>query len=232
MTVKALATTEIKPHYKFTAKAGTKKAEIVIYGAIGFSWYDEGVSAAKFQKDLKAAGAVDEIVIRLNSEGGSVVDARAMYNLLVQHKARKVVEIDGIAASAASFLAMAGNEVNIAEGGFFMIHNARTSIFGAEAKDMRKTADLLDTVNQTIIDTYVARTGADQKKVAAWMDAETWFTGKEAVSNGFATKVTANQMVTACANLERTPWINAARLPKELRPNRLAAMKILGETRA
>lgn len=201
---------------------GNKRGEIYLYGSIGQSFWGDGVSANQFAKDLKALGSVDTIDLRLNSDGGVVTDARAMYNLLVEHKATVNVHIDGLAASAASFLAMAGNTINIAEGGFFMIHNARGMAIG-EAKDFRHMADVLETVNRTILDTYVARTGQKRADVEKWMNAETWFTGAEAVEKGFATSMTENMQVAACVNPAHA-WVNRAKLPKELRPNRAAAM--------
>jgi ATP-dependent Clp protease protease subunit len=120
---------------------------------------------SKFADDLKALGNVKTIDLRINSEGGSVFDGKAMYTQLVEHKAKVITHIDGLAASAASFIAMAGDEIEIAEGGFVMIHNAWLFAMG-DARELRRTADLLDTVNGTIIDVYVARTKGDRKAIA------------------------------------------------------------------
>jgi ATP-dependent Clp protease, protease subunit len=208
---------------------GNKTGEIWLYGTIGESFWGDGVSANQFRKDLAALGDVSSIDLRINSDGGVVTEARAMYNLLVQHKATINVHIDGIAASAASFLAMAGDTISIAEGGFFMIHNARGFAMG-EAKDFEHMAEVLRTVNATITDTYVARTGIKRADITKWMDAETWFTGKEAVAKGFATEVVDNMAVAACVDPTHT-WLNQAKLPKELRPNRVAAMKMVAQAR-
>ena len=211
--------------YKMKAKGNTS-AEIFIYGDIGESFWGDGVSAKKFAEDLRALGdKITHIDLHINSDGGVVTDARAMYNLLVQHKARVVSHVDGIAASAASFLAMAGDEIIIAEGGFFMIHNART-IAAGEAKDFRQIADVLETVNGTIIDTYVARTGKDAAQVKKWMDAETWFTGKEAVEHGFADRMVENMRVAASIS-DRHSFKN---LPAALRPGRAAAAALIART--
>lgn len=213
---------------EFRAKrASAKKGEVYLYGSIGQSWWGEGVSAKQFLDELKKLGNVDEIDLYLNSDGGVVTEARAMYNRLVEHQARVTVHIDGIAASAASFLAMAGDEIIIAESAFFMIHNARGVAIG-EAKDLRQMADTMDTVNRTIVDTYAARTGQKRADLQKWMDAETYFTGKEAVEKGFATSMTANKgQVAACL----TPWTNMAKLPLDLRPNRAKAVAILAKTK-
>ncbi|RWQ16101.1 head maturation protease, ClpP-related [Mesorhizobium sp.] len=205
--------------YRVVAR-GADRAEIYVYGPIGMSFWDDGVSAAQFQKDLKALGsAIKTIDLRINSEGGDVMDARAMYTLLVQHQAKVIAHIDGLAASAASFLAMAGDEIEISEGGFFMIHNSRMTARGG-ADDFRRAADLLDQVDVTICDTYCARSKKDPGKVKKWMDDETWFTGKEAVEHGFADKMVENLQVAASVR-DATGFKN---IPTQLLPRRAAAL--------
>ena len=199
--------------YRMVNKANDR-GEIWLYGIIGMDWFGDGVTAKTFAADLKKLGAVKTIDLRINSDGGVVTDARAIYNLLVEHKAKVITHIDGIAASAASFIAMAGEEIQIAEGGFVMIHNARGVSIG-EAEDHERMAQVLRQVNQTIVDTYVARTGQDAKKVKDWMAAETWFDGKEAVKNGFADKIVENMRVAASiARPERFKNLPSALLPR------------------
>ena len=149
------------------------------------------------------------------------MDARAIYTLLAQHQATKNVFIDGLAASAASLIAMVGDTISISEGGFVMIHNASTIAAGT-SDDFRRVVDLLDSVNQTLIDTYVARTKNTADQIKQWMDAETWMTGSDAVKNGFADKIMPNVAVAAAVR----PAIAAAykHLPMQLRPNRAAAI--------
>lgn len=149
-----------------------------------------------------------------------MTDARTIYTLLTEHKATVNVKIDAIAASAASYIAMAGDNIAIAEGGFFMIHEARGVARGT-AEDMRRSAELLDTIDNTIADTYVARTGIKKEDIEAWMQAETWFTGAEAVDKGFATELMENKRIAAVAQPEVFK-----RLPKQLRPNRTRARMI------
>jgi len=203
--------------YRMRAK-NKNEGEIYLYGLIGRDFWGDGISAKQFADDLKALGNVSRIDLRINSDGGFVDDARAMYNLLRDHKATIAVHIDGIAASAASFIAMAGNTIEIAEGGFVMIHNARMGVVG-EARDLRQAADILDMVNGTIRDTYVARTRQSAEQVTAWMDAETWFTGTEAVKHGFADKIVEN-LAAAAAISDPSRFKN---LPTALRPNRAKA---------
>ena len=193
---------------------GVDRGEIWLYGTIGSDWYGEGVTAKQFADDLRKLGAVKTIDVRINSDGGLVTDAQAIYSLLVEHKAEIAVHIDGIAASAASFVAMAGKTIAIAEGGFVMIHNARMGAYG-EAADMERAAAILRTVNETIIAKYVARTGAAAADIKKWMDAETWFTGPEAVAAGFADTIVENLKVAASVGRpERFRHVPAALLPR------------------
>lgn len=166
--------------------ARNNAAEIFIYDVIGDPW--DGTTAKQFAKDLKALGAVSELRVFINSPGGSVFDGHAIYNQLARHKARKLVNIDGIAASIASVVAMAGDEISIAANGMMMIHDPWTLGFG-NAEDFRKLADTLDKIGGTILDTYVARTGTDADRIAAMMREETWLDARDAVDLGFADSI-------------------------------------------
>ncbi|MEI9804084.1 MAG: head maturation protease, ClpP-related [Pseudolabrys sp.] len=203
--------------YRIIARAD-ETAELYIYGAIGGDWFGEGITAKQVADDLKALGKVKSIDVRINSEGGNVFDGKAIYSLLVENKADINVKIDGLAASAASFIAMAGNKIEIAEGAFVMIHDAYGVSFG-RAEDMRKYADLLDTVNETIREVYSARTKQTDKQINTWMKDETWFTAKEAVANGFADKMTENLKVAASVSHPN----RFKKLPSALLPRRAAA---------
>lgn len=207
--------------------AKKKRGQIVLYGAIGMDWFGDGITAKSFEKELKSLGAVDEIELRINSEGGSVHDARAIYNLLNVHKARKEVHIDSLAASAASFVAMAGDSITMAESGFFMIHNARM-FAGGTAEDFDAAANFLRTVNRTIADTYVARTGTSADKIKKWMDAETWFTGQEALDAGFATDIVKNKQGDEAKVKTVNPLFNYVNVPAAIRANRAKAMALMG----
>lgn len=203
--------------YRIIAKKD--RAEIYLYGVIGQDFWGDGISAKMFADDLKKAGDVSRIDLRINSEGGDVFDGKAMYTLLTEHRAKVTTHVDGLAASAASYVAMAGNEIVIAEAAFMMIHPAWTITVGG-ATELREMADRLDTINETIADVYVARTGQDYDKVKKWMDAETWFTGSEAVETGFADRMVENQKVAATI---RHPD-RFHNLPKDLQPRRAAAL--------
>lgn len=183
--------------YSMTNRAG--RGEIYIYGPIGMSWFGDGVTAKQFAADLKALGNVSGIDVRIHSEGGSVPEAEAIYTHLVEHKAPITCHVDGMAASAASFIAMAGETILISDSGFIMIHDARMMEYGT-ADDFRRGADLLDRTTDKIVKKYVARTKNDEKQVRAWMKEEKWFIGEEAVESGFADKMVESLKIAACVS--------------------------------
>lgn len=174
-----------------------KRGEITLYGTIGQSWWGESISAIEFKKQLKALGDVDEIELRINSEGGSVFDGAAIYNLLKEHRAKVFAHVDGMALSAASVVLMAGDERIMAENAFVMIHNPWSMVLGG-AKDMRKEADLLDQIRSSIIDVYAARASVDKEEIGKMMDEETWLLSDDAIEKGFVDKVSENLKVAAC----------------------------------
>ncbi|OYQ31449.1 hypothetical protein CHU95_20065 [Niveispirillum lacus] len=181
-----------------TPAEGESSVEITIYDEIGF-W---GINASSFIRDLRSIGAVDRIDLRINSPGGDVFDGAAIYNLLLAHPARVVVHIDGLAASMASVVAMAGDEINIGSNAFLMIHNP-WSVSVGDADEMRSMADLLDQIGQTIVTAYERKTGMSRDELKAMMDAETWMAGDEAVAKGFADNVTGAVKLSASANFGR-----------------------------
>ncbi len=180
--------------FRMAAKDGV--GEIFIFDDIGEGFFSDGVTPKSFAEDLKALGAVRTLNVFINSSGGSVFDGVAIFNQLKRHSARKVVFIDGIAASIASVIAMAGDEINIAANGFIMIHEPFTMAFGTAA-ELRKTADQLEKINDTIINTYAARTGTSENIIADLMAAETWMNAEEAVELGFADNITDEVQIAA-----------------------------------
>lgn len=155
-------------------------ATIYVYDVID-SWF--GVGADDMARTLAAITAPN-IYLRINSPGGDVFEARAMMAQLVGHSATVTAKIDGLAASAASFLAMAASSIEIADGGFYMIHKGWTWMMG-NADDCRDTAALLDKIDASIVDTYATKTSKSAEEIAALMKAETWFSAQEAVDAGF-----------------------------------------------
>lgn len=169
-----------------TVKARAKAAaEILIYDPIGEDWLGEGLTAKSFDEDLKALGEVADILVRINSPGGSVFDAIAIYNILKNHPAQVHVQVDGLAASAASVIAMAGDLITMGVGTQMMIHSPWWLAMG-NAADMRKAAETLDTIEEGMIDAYVARTSLPRDDIKAMLDAETWMGPEDAVAKGFA----------------------------------------------
>lgn len=175
----------------------TNSAEIMIYGTIGSSWWEESVSASQFNKDLKALGNdIDEITVRINSTGGSVYDGLSIRSQLKSHKAEVTVIVDGLAASIASIIAMGADKIIMAKGSNMMIHNPMASAFG-EAKDLRNTADFLDKIRESLVSVYADKTGLSSDELIDLLDAETWMSAEEAVENGFADEVEGQLEVTA-----------------------------------
>lgn len=216
--------------YSIKARANAS-AEIYIYEDVGEGWFG-GVSAKQFATDLKALGDISTIDVRINSAGGDVFDGLAIYRQLVDHKAKVVSHIDGMAASIASVIAMAGDEIKIAEAGFVMIHNAWGLSIG-DGTEMRRMADLLDTTTGAIRDVYRARTSIADEDLQAMMTAETWLTGADAVEKGFADTLVENLRVAASAKIDpakhkfrHMPAALAGRPNFDAARTRLSAMRV------
>jgi len=165
-------------------EAAGEEATIYVYDVIDDYW---GISAQAFAEAL--AGVAGKTVhLRINSPGGDVMAARAMVTAVRGHTGKVVAHIDGLAASAASFLALAAAEVEMTQGAFFMIHNAWTIVMG-NAGELRQMADLLEKIDGSIVADYKRKTGKSEEQIAAWMDEETWFTADEAKAEGFIDRV-------------------------------------------
>lgn len=213
----------------FSCKAkGNSEAEILIYEDVGSGWFG-GVTAKDFAKELAGLGAVDTINLRIASLGGDVHEGLAIYRRLADHPAKIITHVDSWAASIASVIAMAGDEIRIAESGAIMIHEAWTIAMG-DAAALRSIADRLEASSAAISDIYVARTGKSAAQVREWMAAETWFYGQEAVDAGFASAVVENVKVAARVNPDLHKFRNA---PANLAgtPHRDAMRQRLAEMR-
>jgi ATP-dependent Clp protease, protease subunit len=176
----------------------SKTGELLIYDSIGESFFG-GISAKSFIESLSNLGEIDELTVRINSPGGNVFDAAAIYNAIKRHPARTIIEIDGVAASAASYIAMAGDEVRIAENARFMIHNAMALTMGNRHAHSKRQA-ILSKLDQGIASLYAKRSKQKLESVAQMMDDETWFTAAEAVAAGFAEKLSEAQAVKSKAD--------------------------------
>lgn len=184
-------------------------AEIFIYDEIGGSF---GVSADEFVKDLQGI-TDDNITVRINSPGGSVFDAVAIYNALIQHKASITTRVDALAASAASIIAMAGDRVEMMVGAQLMIHDAMGVEMG-NAKDMREMATFLDRQSDNLASIY-ANKGGDAQDWRALMLAETWMFAQEAVDFGLADSVFTRAVERAKPELLEEPEEDDEEMPDE-----------------
>lgn len=189
-----MANKKVKKAWNFEQqKEGT--IELTIYGPISdeVEWESGEINPQSFASDLKFAlewEEAQELIIRINSSGGDVFAATAIYTRLKETKIKKIVKIDGWAASAATIIAMAGDEIEIAPNGSLMIHDP---LFGLEgyfnAAELTKLIGQLEIIKKSIINAYKAKTGKNEEELAELMEAETWYTGQEAVDAGFCDRL-------------------------------------------
>lgn len=183
----------------YNLKADDKRTTVSIFDAIG----EYGVSAKNFLNDLRGVKA-SELDVEINSPGGDVFAGIAIYNGLRQSGKKINVKIMGVAASAASLVAMAGDTIDMPENTFMMIHNPWSFAMG-DAEDMRDTADMLDKIGSSLVATYAKRTGKTDDEIKALLNAETWMTAQEAVDAGFATSVSDAVAAKAAFDMDRVP---------------------------
>lgn len=186
----------------YTIRARASGTEVLIYDEIGAY----GVSAKGFLAELGALPDYAAIDLRLNSPGGSVFDAVAIYNALKRHQGDITVWIDGIAASAASYIAMAGDTLVMPENAFLMIHDP-SGLVMATSEDMRATAEALDKVKGSLIQGYAGKSGKPDDEIAALMAAETWLDAKDALDLGFIDRIA--EPVKLAASFDVTRFRNA-----------------------
>ena len=186
----------------FWVQAKGKKAEIYIYETIGDGWLG-GMSAKSFSEELKGLGEVEQIDVFISSDGGSVFDGISIYNQLKRSKAKVIINIDGIAASIASVIAMAGDEVYMASNAQMMIHKAWTVVSG-NADELRKQADIMDKIDEeTIVAAYVEKSGESVEKMNELLAAETWLSSSDALDLGLIDGVTEEIKMAAHYDLSR-----------------------------
>lgn len=174
--------------------AADDSPSISIYEQIGASWDGSGITASRVSGMLRSIGARD-VVVNLNSPGGDFFEGVAIYNLLRQHKAKVTVQIMGLAASAASVIAMAGDEILMGEGSFLMIHNAWAVAVG-NRHDFLAASEQLAPFDNAMAEVYAARSGLSVEEAAAMMDKETWIGATQAIKDGMATGMVDRANVT------------------------------------
>ncbi|WP_283195499.1 head maturation protease, ClpP-related [Rhizobium sp. AN80A] len=158
---------------------------ITMFDVIGEDyWSGGGITAKRVAAQLRAIGD-RPVEVQINSPGGDMFEGIAIYNVLREHPQDITVKVMGMAASAASIIAMAGDRIEIGAASFLMIHNCWVIAIG-NRHDMAETADWLAPFDQAMVDLYAAKTGRDAKDVAKWMDAETYMSGSQAIERGFA----------------------------------------------
>jgi ATP-dependent Clp endopeptidase proteolytic subunit ClpP len=206
----------MKNWYTITNKA-SGPAEISIFGPIGNTWDGEGVTAAKFIKDFKAIKS-DDVMLTVNSPGGSLFDGLAIYTAMAASGKNITAKVMGLAASAASLLVMAAKRIEMPKNTHLMIHKAGNVTFG-NADDMRAMASVLDSLDASIAATYAARSGKPEDEIKAMLDkGDTWLTADEAVKLGFADEATELVKVTAEFDMAELPEAVRASLQPEPAP--------------
>lgn len=197
----------------FSAKASAGGVgELGIYSDIGAG----GVTFKEFNAELNRLKGVNTLIIGINSDGGDVTVGSAIYNVLSRFPAKKIVRIEGVAASMASVIAMVGDEIIMPENALMMIHNPWGSITGG-AEQLKSLGDALATMQVNIRNAYVKRTGINADEIQGMMDRETWLSARDAVRLGFADRVEGELKVAALAALpDIGRFKNAPSIPRGL----------------
>lgn len=203
--------------YEIKAAIEGRIAEIFIFDVIvDYAWDDDEVTAKGFIDELKALGDLDEIRVRINSPGGSVYAGNVIYNVLKRQSAKVTVIVDGIAASIASVIAMAGDTVIMPDNAMMMIHNPM-AYAGGNVDDLQKVINRLEVAKVGMLASYSSKTGLSDEKLIKLLNAETWMTATEAKALGFADEV--GQPVLMAATFDLTRYSNAPQiLTNKLQP--------------
>ena len=189
------APTETEPEQRILTLNGTIAEE---------SWFDDDITPQLFREELNAGSG--DITVWINSPGGDCVAAAQIYNMLMDYRGSVTVKIDGIAASAASVIAMAGTRVLVSPVSMLMIHNPATMAMG-DAAEMQKAIAMLDEVKESIINAYEIKTSMSRAKLSHLMDAETWMDAHTAVDLGFADEIMTRPEVTGAENHVTGPML-------------------------
>lgn len=221
------------PFWEFKNSADNDEATLYVYGDIvtydldGWNYPDD-VVPNKFKNDLNALGDVKTIHVRINSNGGSVFAAYAIMNLLKNHKAKVITYNDGIAASAATIIAMAGEKIVTALGSIWMIHLPSLRMWGSyNSNDLIKMSETLDTITQSMTDIYHAKTGIEKAELESMLKEETWLTGTQAVEKGFADEMTEMEVVAYLNEDKKTAFFNSLQVDMSQVKNKTALEKLL-----
>lgn len=194
--------------------------ELILYGDIASeTWWGDEITPRQFTEELNALGNVPEIVVRINSGGGDVFAANAIYTRLKDNAAKITVKIDGWAASAATIVAMAGDVIEIPGNGVFMVHDPSIGLLGYfNETELVKVSEELKVIKQSIVNGYALKTGKAAEEIAAIMAAETWFDGKQAVDAGFCDRLMFEEADTTVENAAKV-IVNSVSMNLEQFPN-------------
>lgn len=195
------APSDVLARWAETPRAASSEddATITIYDVIGEDWWSgEGFTAKRASAALRSIGARD-VTVNINSPGGDMFEGIAIYNMFAAHQGKVTVNVMGLAASAASIIAMAGDTIAMGTGSQLMIHNAWGVVIG-NANDMRGAADIFSGFDASLAEIYHARTGMKTAEIAALMDAETFMNAADAIRRGFADTMTADEPAPASAS--------------------------------
>ena len=187
----------------------SQMTEVMIYDEIG----NFGVDAKSFISEIKNIPSDKSVLLRINSPGGSVIDGLAIYDAISRMPQKVTSRIEGIAASMASIVALAADEVIMSENSLYMIHNVWGGEVG-ESDDLRKAADLMDKMGERLINIYVSKTGQSEEQIRSWMDAETWFNSSEAQEAGFINLVEEPIKMAAMFDIKKYDYKNTSLVEK------------------
>lgn len=175
-------------------------AELILYGEISdISWWGDEVTPKQFKEDLDALGDIDTLNVYINSPGGDVFAGQAIYSMLKRHKATINVYVDGLAASIASLIAMAGDKVIMPANAMMMVHNPWTFAFG-NANDFRKLADDMDKIRDSMVVAYESRSALTTDEIIELLDAETWLSAEDCLEYGFCDEIEETKEIAACVD--------------------------------
>ena len=200
---------DIKKIWKFCNQVGNT-VELLLYGDISqTSWWGDEVTPRQFAEELAGLGALDKIVVRINSGGGDVFAAQAIGNQLEQHPAEVTAKIDGLCASAATIVACHCGKVIAANDSTYMVHPVRMGAYGYyNAEELKKYIEALDAIRESITGLYAKKTGREKDEVAGWMDETKWWTAQQAKENGFIDELVDDAEETVVENRDGMLFVN------------------------
>jgi ATP-dependent Clp protease protease subunit len=202
-----------KPYEPFwrvrdAAESDSGEPEIEFYGYISeYSWWGDEITPAKFKADLLNIGRGGPVTVRIHSGGGEVWAASAIRAMLVDYPGRVTTRIDGLCASAATYIAMAGDRILMQDTAFFMIHDPACMLYGT-VEDLKETIEFLKVIKQGIVESYQGKTGIDAEKLAKMMTDETWMTAQDAKNLGFVDEVVGGPVKNLNSVLQNAAFLN------------------------